>query len=149
MEAISAFGMVFMTYYVYKLTNKESKRDSCLRHIIELYYKIENESKQLISSEDKVDPTFSKEMNYQRGQSKRRIAINCIVMQYYLIRIPGFYKDRLLFWGLLHRISQHPDEIDNYIELSDRFQNFLVNYRDKKFHIHSMNFNYDGRPIEN
>ena len=138
---ISALAMVFMTYYVYKLTNKSNKKESYLRYIIELYYNIEEDSKVL----------FLNNLNsnqYQVRQAERRIKANCTLMIYYLLRIPGFYDGRLKFFAVLHDTSIHPNNVENYEKIADGFNKFCREIRDKSKGNHTYSFDYDGSPIE-
>jgi len=139
---ITALAMVFMSYYVYKLTNKFNKKESYLRYIIELYYCIEEDSIILVSNSTNSN-------QYQVRQAERRIKANCTLMIYYLLRIPGYYDDRLHFLGVLYDTSMHPDNIDNYNRIAECFKEFCWGLRDKKESAHIYSFDYDGSPIEN
>lgn len=139
---ISALAMVFMTYYVYKLTNKSNKKESYFRYIIESYYNIEEDSMVLVLNNRNSN-------QYQVRQAERRIKANCTLMIYYLLKIPGFYDGRYKFFAVLHDTSMHPNNIDNYDKIADCFKEFCWELRDKKEFAHVYSFDYDGSPIEN
>ena len=146
MGTISAVGMVSITFYVYKHTSKSSKIESYFTHLVELYNKIE-EDLQMLNDTEK-DQSSTDALNIQQEQCARRIKVNSTVMIYYLLRIPGFYKGRLEFIGILDGISRNPYKFSEYSLLSERFKEFCWELRDKKKVNYSIPFNYDGKPIK-
>lgn len=141
---ISAIGMLIMTFYVYKLTSKGHKIENHFTHIVELYHKIEEDSRELISFDN---DTSACTLNGRQEQCGRRIEVNSSIMIYYLMRIPGYYKKRMEFLGLLCNISRNPYNQDYYTQLSEKFKDFCWEIHDKKKTKHSFPFNYDGSPI--
>lgn len=137
MGIISAIGLIFINYYVYRLTNKNSKQDSYFTRMVELYYKIEEDSLLLGDCKETSQIHIVK-----------RIEVNSTIMIYYLLRIPGFYKDRLNFMAILYDIVKDPYNGNKYIELSNMFKIFCREIRDKKKSSHRMSFDYDGKEFE-
>jgi len=137
MGTFSAMGMIFITYYVYRLTNKSSRQDSYFTRMVDLYYKIEEDSLLLVDCNEMSQIHIVK-----------RIEVNSTIMIYYLLRIPGFYKDRLNFMAILYDIAKDPYNCNKYIELSNKFKSFCWEIRDKKKSSHSMSFDYDGKEFE-
>lgn len=144
-SAISAIGMIAITYFIYKWSSTNTKKEAYFSHMVELYYKIEEDSRclALYHSDDKATHDL-----YQYEQSVRSISVNCTLMVYYLQRIPGYYEDRLNFFALLYNTSNHPLEFDNYKKISEMFKQFCWELRDKKDNTYTFKLNYDGRPIE-
>ena len=91
---ISAVGMIVITYYVYHLSQKDTNRDHYLRYIVDLYYRIEDDSERLrIDCSKDRDTNCSVCFQHQK-QYKRRISVNCILMRDYIKRFPGYYPSR-------------------------------------------------------
>ena len=144
-SAISAIGMIAITYFVYKWSTTNTKKETYFRHMVEIYFKIEDDSRvlALYHSGDKATHDL-----YQYEQSIWSITVNCTLMIYYLQRIPGYYEDRLNFFALLYKTSNHPLEFDNYSKITEMFKRFCWELRDKKNSAYTFNLNYDGRPIK-
>lgn len=142
---ITAIATIVLTCYIHRLTSKSSKKENYFRHLIELYYKIEDDSTILAMNNIETDTMHNK--NPER-QAKRRIRVNCNLMIYYLQRIPGYYKKRWEFIRVLESTSSNPDNIENYEAIADYFKNFCWILKDKKNTRHSFSFKYDGGPIE-
>lgn len=141
---VSAIGTLLMTYYVYRLTNRRNKKESYFRHMVDSYYRIEEDGNMLFMLDEKDFNNFV----LVKEQCKRRIAVNSALMNYYLLRIPGYYDDRWKFFAALYSLSRYPDDIERYSELSREFEKFCWNYKDKKEKVHSFKLEYDGKPIE-
>lgn len=137
---ISAIGTLLMTWCLYRLNSKSDKKERYFRHMVDLYYKIEEDYSVVLN--------IGSNNNSTKRQSMRRIEVNSSLMIYYLLRIPGFYKKRCEFLSILCDISHHPESYDNYDKLSYEFQEFCWELQDKKNKKHTGNFDYDGRPIE-
>ena len=143
MATISTVGMLTMTYYVYKLTSKSDKKEHYFTHMVELYNKIEDDWYTLSSLENGNNNAY----NFQKKQCARRIKVNSTILIYYLLRIPGYYKGRLDFMGILYDISKNPYDFDNS-SLSEMFQEFCWELRETSKNSYGFEFKYDGKPIE-
>ena len=89
--AISAIGMILVTYHVYSLTSESGKKENYFTHMVELYNRIEDDLS-ILADIEKADSHA-----YLKEQSARRIKVNSTIMIYYLLRIPGIYNDRMDF----------------------------------------------------
>lgn len=143
--AISAVGMIFITYFVYKWTSYNSKKETYFRHMVDLYYKIEKDSIIIAKYDNDKNSTIDA---YQFEQCIRSIAVNCCLMIYYLQRIPGYYEDRHDFFGSLYYTSRHPLDLNNYTIIAENFKHFCWEIRDKKKKGYTFSTNYDGSPIK-
>lgn len=121
LSLFASFGVIAMTYHVYRLSHKHTIIDNYLKQIIDLYYRIEDISKQL-NNENKLPDIVQK-------RHFREIRVNCSLMIYYLIRYPGFYGNRIKFKYLLKDIIAHPEDESNYDLLADIFSDFSINIR--------------------
>jgi len=142
---VSAFGMIVITFVVYKLNNKSSKKENYLRYMVELYHMIEDDAKVLATLG--CEKSSSNDSDFLVLQSRRRIIVNSTLMISYLLRIPGYYDDRLKFMGLLYDISNEPNNLDNYSLLSNKFKEFVWELRDKNKKSLRMPVKYDGQPL--
>lgn len=142
MGTISAFGTLFLTYYIYRLTNKSTKKENYFTHMVELYNRIEDDLRILADVEKEDSHTFLKE------QCARRIKVNSTIMIYYLQRMPGFYKGRWDFVRILNGLSNTPYDKLYHSKLSEMFVDFCWELRDKKATGTVLKFKYDGKPIE-
>lgn len=142
MSAImSSIATILLTFFIYRLTSRNSKKENYLRNMIDLYYKIEEDSIYLTmdNSETATLPN--------RNQAQRRIKVNSMLMIYYLLRIPCYYDGRWEFFRVLYNTSCHPEIVDNYDRIGDYFYKFCWELRDDKKTDHTFSFNYDGSPI--
>lgn len=143
---ISALGTLLITWCVYRLNTRNSKKENYFRQMVELYYKIEEDYSILyglkFSNED-----IEQKQDWQREQSIRRIGVNSTLMTYYLLRIPGYYKNRDKFLSFLYGITHDPQAPDNYDNLSKKFIEFCWELSEKKKKTHTFHFEYDGKPM--
>lgn len=140
--SISAVVMIFITIYLHKLTSRNNKKEKYFTHMVELYNRIEDDLRILTDVEKDTSHTF------QHQQSVRRIKVNCTIMIYYLLRIPGIYEGRMEFMGILYSLSSKPYNELYYSKLSEKFVEFCWELRDKKATRNLRSFNYDGKPLE-
>lgn len=143
---VIALAMVLLTYYIYKMSTESNKRDSYLHNIVELYYKIEDDSHSLFGciTSNSLEDNKSK-------QFCRRISVNSTLMVYYLMRFPGFYNDRTEFERILINITYEPTRADYYDILSEQFGKFCWGIRknEKKASRYIMSFDKKGYPDDN
>lgn len=145
---VSAIGMLFITHYVYKMTNKNSLKENYFRHMVELYYRIEKDSKKIVLSKTSASNVSVSELdNCEKELACRRIKVNCTLMIYYLLRIPGYYKGRTNFECLLIELSKNPYETRLYVDLADFFNDFCWEFKGKKKENHTFNLDYKGEPL--
>jgi hypothetical protein len=143
LSVAASFGVIAMTYHVYKISYRHTQIDNYLKQIVNLYYKIEDASKQLYSN------------NLSRVEEKdinclfREIRVDCTLMLYYLKKYPGFYGNRTRFEVLLNEIIENPEVEIYYDYLSNAFRDFCLNKKkDSKgepIHIY-INGKEDGLP---
>lgn len=112
-----------------------------------LYYQIEYDSSALFD----ILTTDSASSETRFRKFRRRITVNCTLIVYYLMRIPGYYKDRTQFEKLLINITYEPQKIEYYDELSTHFKNLCWGIRKnkKKSSRYIMNLDKTGYPDEN
>lgn len=142
MGTISAVGMVYVTFYVYKHSSRSSRRDNDFTHMVKLYYRIEDDLKLL------ADMGKENSLSFHQKQCLSRIKVNCIIMIYYLQRIPGIYDGRMDFIGILYGLSNNPFDELYHSKFSEKFVDFCLALRDKKATSKLRSFNYDGKPLE-
>ena len=143
---ISVMVTSLLTFYIYKLSTENSKKDSYLRFIIDLYYRIEDDSRSLF---EYISSNYAEDNKSK--QYCRRISVNCTLMVYYLKRFPGYYKDRTKFERILIYITYEPTKADYYDILSEQFEKFCWGIRKnkKKASRYTFSFDKDGYPDEN
>ena len=131
LSLFASFGVIAMTYHVYRLSHRHALIDNYLKQIIDLYYRIEDISKQL-NSEPKLNEVV-------QNRCFREVRVNCSLMIYYLTRYPGFYRNRIRFEYLLNDIIARPEDESNYDSLANAFRDFCQNIRKdskhEKYHI--------------
>ena len=118
---ILTLATIFMTCYIHKLSNENAKKENYLRHIIDLYYRIEDNLR--YRKGDNIDELTVLVNN------TRELKVNCTLMIYYLQRYPGFYKNRTRFILLLNEIIDHPEYETNDDNLSNAFCNLCLNIK--------------------
>ena len=131
-SVISALGMSFITYYVYKLSSVNSKKDTYLQNIakivdqIELYYYALKKEK----DEDK------------KQLLQRRIVTNCSMAVFYIQRFPGYNDKRLDLVCTFLYISKNLD--DWYMDkLPSDFHDFCMEIKKNKRSSECHTFNSD------
>ena len=145
-DFISTIAMLFVTYYLHKMANKASKRDNYMSQIAEIYNKIEENVKVLVSHNNLIDLNEA-EREKILALSRRCISVNSVFFIYYLLRIPGKYKERWKFFEILYAISRNPDELNNYVRLSEKLKEFCWEFHEKDNNIHGFKMPYDGSPL--
>ena len=145
---ISSFAMCIMTYYVYRLTNKGRRIDVYFEHIIELYYKIEEDVRILYKKENSLEESSCRSSQDEVEQSLRRIKVYSTSMCYYINKIPGYADNRLKLLTVLINISREPNDLDSYEKLANELQSFCWELKENKI-VQSLPFEYDGRPLSN
>ena len=144
---VTALVTIVLTYYISKMSLLNNKKDCYLQYIIELYYRIEDDSHLLFDNY----ASNSKEDEIKQNQYVRRIGVNCTLMAYYLKRFPGYYKDRTKFERILIYITYEPTRAEYYDILSDQFEKFCWGIRKNKKYADRYIFNIEkgGYPDEN
>lgn len=140
--AISAIGMILVTYHIYSLTNESGKKEHYFTHMVELYNRIEDDLR-ILTDEEKEDSHA-----FLKAQCARRIKVNSTIMIYYLQRMPVFYKGRMDFVRILNGLSNTPYDKLYHSKLSEMFVDFCWELRDKKTTSNTYSFNYDGKPLK-
>lgn len=138
-SVISALGMSVITYYIYKLSSVNSKKDTYLQNIarivdqIEIYYYALNKEKD----------------DGKKQLLQRRIVTNCSMAVFYLKRFPGYNNKRLDFICTFLYISKNLD--DWYMDkLPYDFYNFCMEVKKNKksSECHTFNFDKPGEKTE-
>lgn len=144
---ITAVATLLLTYYIYKLSSESNRKENYMQKMAELYYQIEDDSSAMFD----ILSSNSSSCEVQCRQFRRRIAVSCTLMVYYLMRIPGYYKDRTQFEKLLVYITYEPTKMDYYEELSAHFEKFCWGIRKnkKKASRYYMGLDKIGYPDEN
>ena len=146
---VSAIGIIAITYYVYILSKKDSQKEFFFRHIVELYYEIEKDFTIITEIEDNnLDSSQSSCVISKKEQCIRRIKVNSSLMQYYVMRIPGYFDERWDFFGTLYDIYRNPCKYECYTNLSKKMNALCWGLKDKKTNNQTFLFDYDGKPIE-
>ena len=116
---IASFGVIGMTYHIYRLNNRNNQIDSYLKQIISLYFRIEDDYKIVIALRKEKS-----EMN-ALSQVYRRLEINATLMNYYLRNYPEHNKNNVgHLEKILDSISHSPEILDDYNLLTDEFKKF-------------------------
>lgn len=144
---VFALATIVLTFYIYKLSTINNKKDSYLQNIVDLYYRIEEDSCLLFenfASKGTDESTMCKRYS-------RRISVNCTLMVYYIKRYPGYYKDRGEFERLLINITEEPTNKQYYDSLSSQFEKFCWGIKRNKKYASRYIFSLkkDGYPDEN
>lgn len=144
---LSAVGTLLMSWCIYRLNSKASKAENYFRHMVEIYYKIEDDYSVIISGMDSYKMNCPNSFILVKEQSLRRIEVNATIMIYYLLRIPGFYKGRWDFYSVISHLSKNPEDMDCYLKLSEKFKELCWELRESKKNMHGFFREYDGKPI--
>lgn len=122
---ISAIGMIYITFFIYDLSNENTKKNSYMKSIAKLYYAIEDDFNSLSSLKSNTS-------NYNRDSYIRRIKANSILLCYYIERFPGYNecRNRLFQKGML--INCDPENEENYKEFVKEFSHFCLSVRKRK-----------------
>lgn len=144
---VLALTTILLTFHIHKLSAENTKTDKFLQYIIDLYYRIEDDSCLLL---EQCALTNTNDENILK-QCVRRISVNCTLMVYYLKRFPGYYKDRDEFEQSLVQIISEPTKEDNYNNLSYQFEKFCwgVRRNKKSANHYLLDINKKGYPDEN
>lgn len=144
---VLTLATIVLTCLIHKLTTINNKKDSYLQYIVDLYYRIEEDSHLLFED---IGPNGTDDKN-KRKQYIRRITVNCTLMVYYLKRFPGYYKDRTKFERILIYITYEPTKADYYDILSDQFAKFCWGIKSNKKRASRYTFSIDREeyPDEN
>ena len=144
---VLALATIVLRCVNHKITMMNNKKDNYLQYIVDLYYRIEEDSRLLFED---IALNGTDDSN-KRKQSIRRISVNCTLMVYYLKRFPGYYKDRTKFERILIYITYEPIREEYYDELSCQFEKFCWGIRKNKKYAGRYLFSIgkDGYPDEN
>lgn len=145
---VSALVTIITSLVVFRLTNRENKKENYLRHMIKSYYEIEDGRTRMIELNNLAKDSQHADFNLQKETCMREIKVNSTIMRYYLDRFPGYYNNRTEFGNILIDITHHPDEAGPYAKLSEIFQDFLWSIRDKKEKSHTYYLDDDGYPTK-
>lgn len=121
MSLFSSFGVIAMTYHVYKLNYRHTQIDEYLKQIIHLYYLLEDDAKLLRSARGDLMP------NNKLCECYRRIETNATLMRYYVKEYPINYNGKEKFVQVINSLSHSPENQSDYDKLSDEFKKFCNN----------------------
>ena len=127
---VSAIGMIFITYYVYKMAKVNDQKDKYLRYIYELYYQIENDTT-IISKLSSNKEAEAEEHN--QSLLCRHVKINSVMMLYYVNRFPGYNSARTELWKILIQLIAYPSDVELYDSFSIAFTSFCLRIKKNKF----------------
>lgn len=144
---VLALATIVLTCFIHKLTTINNKKDSYLQYIVDLYYRIEEDSRLLFEN---IAINDTDDIN-KRKQYIRRLSVNCTLMAYYIKRFPGYYKERTRFERTLINITYEPTKEEYYNELSYQFEKFCWGIKKNKKYASRYIFSLkkEGYPDEN
>ena len=139
---ISAFGMFALTYFIYKLGDRNTKKESYVKCLAELYEKIECGLDQLSQMSDNESEI--------KQRIERRITVHCAIMQYYVKRFPGYNESRLDLIYSLYALSLNLYAQNEHDSFADNFICFCNRIKGDKSSSEKVRFKLDeaARPIE-
>lgn len=143
---LSAIGTLLMSWCIYRLKNKASKKELYFGHIIDLYYKLENDF-DIIYKQNNSNKELNENDSVIREDCLRHIEVNCTLMNYYILRIPGLYKERINFSIILRHLSHNPQDCTEYKKLSEKLKELCWELRDNNKNVHGYFKEYDGKPL--
>lgn len=118
---LASFGVIAMTYHVYKLNYRHTQIDDYLKQIIHLYYLLEDDAKILRSYGSDLIPKD------KLGECYRRIETNATLMRYYVKEYPIYYNGKEEFVQVINSLSHSPENQSDYDKLGDEFKKFCKN----------------------
>lgn len=141
---------IVLTYYIYKLSNENNKKDNYLRYIVDLYYRIEDDSTLFLDLLHASNSNQITSDEYRIKKLRRQIVTNSTLMLYYVRRFPGYYKERINFIWALIDISRYPQKAELYDNLVKEFNDFCEGIKKKKNKDGSYTIRFDrqGYPEE-
>ncbi len=133
---ISAIGMIYITFFIYDLSNENTKKDSYMKSIAKLYYAIEDDFNSLSILDD---ATSDDDYQHYIRKSKVKSSLLC----FYSERFPGYneFRRQLHHIGML--INHNPIVAKNYEEYMNCLFSFFESVRKKKANGDFV-FNVDG-----
>ena len=120
----ASFGVIAMTYHVYKLSYRHTQIDNYLKQIVHLYFQLEDDAKLLKSLNNDLIP------NDKLSQCYRRIEANATLMRYYVKEFPIPDKEKEGMAKVINSLSHSPENQNDYDKLSDEFKKFCKNIED-------------------
>lgn len=123
---------ILLTYYIYRLTNENSKKENYLRYIAESYYRIEEDFSNMLCESSPESKSKNEFKNSNCKKYRRQIIINSTLMMYYVRRFPGYYKERRNFEIILYDLTRHPEKPELYDLLLTEFTKFCCGVKKKK-----------------
>lgn len=117
---IASFGVIGMTYHVYRMSHKHTLIDNNLKQIVTLYYKIDDDFKTIQSLRMLKNDDYIKHLY-------RKIETNAVLMRYYIKSFPIQYEEKMHFEELLASISHSPEIARDYDKLTEEFKKFCKN----------------------
>ena len=121
-----SFGVIFMTYHVYISNRTYTTVDNYLKQIINLYFKIEDDTKAV----KVIKNSLSKEE--ELGHYYRRIETNTTLLRYYIRKFPVQYSGKDHFTQLLTSIAHSPENDVDYDRIGDCFKTFCKSIEEAK-----------------
>ena len=126
LSLIASFGVIAMTYNVYKLSHKHTQIGSYLKQIISNFFEIEDYAKLLKNIHNKPSNKSALEQCY------RRIETNATLMRYYVRKFPENYDKKKKFEHVIDSLAHSPEIFEDYDKLRDEFKSFCKNIEEKK-----------------
>ncbi len=112
-----SISAIIMSFIIYKLQSKETKRGLYFKEIATLYYKID-EVHQLM----KNDKISGKDKNI--GYYENRIKVYCTILLNYIKKYPNPKSETEVLENILLTIIVNPNWDNDYEIFSNEFQNF-------------------------
>lgn len=123
---------ILLTYFIYKLSSENNKKDNYLRYIVDLYYRIEDDSTLFLDLLHASNSNQITSDEYRIKKLRRQIVTNSTLMLYYVRRFPGYYKERHNFKLALIDITRYPQKTELYDNLAKEFNDFCEGIKKKK-----------------
>lgn len=135
-SVVSTLCTILMTYYIFRLTSRNGRKENYLKRILELYYRIEEDYSQISANRHEL-------INVRLY---RQIAVNCTMMDYYVRRLPGYYRNRHRIRMLLFVISDEPEKKEYYEGLSKQIKELISGLKNnrKQSELNRINFKRVG-----
>ena len=115
---LSAFGTLFVSYYIYKMTSKESRADNDFRQIIKTYQRIAD-SYEMLKQYKERDNNSEMTTYYER-----KLKVDSILMVNLINRYPSKNINKQKLIKNLYGINVNPNYESDYKELAENIQNF-------------------------
>ena len=113
---VTAFGTIYITYFIYRLTDKDRRSDLYFERIVELYFELQ----------DTYNLVCSKVGEKERAAYISSIQAHVRIMRYYLRRLPDLSYSVKSFDNALNHIWFEPTNDKYYKSLAIEFDSFCL-----------------------